>query len=121
MAAEWVFSITQNTLTSPLGMTWSACSGGLGEALPCNKRYTIETLISYGPDLTEMRDFRDRAGHGWWCPITPQFATSRHGFGIHPDGGSPGTRGCIGITDFDTSSAKRALQNATGQTVHVIP
>lgn len=121
MAAELVFSIKQQILTSPLGETWSACSGGLAEALPYDKRYTIESLVVYAKNDKSMRDFRDRAGNAWWCPITPQFSTSRYGFGIHPDGGLPGTHGCIGITNFDTTSAKNALKNATGQIVHVIP
>ena len=41
-------------------------------------------------------------GRGWFVPIEPAFTTERGGFGIHPDGGTPGTLGCIGLTGVDT-------------------
>lgn len=45
--------------------------------------------------------FRDETGKGFFIPIYPTFSTDRGKtggrLGIHPDGGTPGTRGCIGI------------------------
>ena len=40
-------------------------------------------------------------GRGWFLPLTPRFSTSRHGFGIHPDGNLPGTKGCVGLQGAD--------------------
>lgn len=39
---------------------------------------------------------------GWFLPLNPKFSTSRTGFGIHPDGNLPGTKGCIGLLGGDT-------------------
>lgn len=50
--------------------------------------------------------FQGPNGKGFFIPIYPQFSTNRGKtggrLGIHPDGGVPGTAGCIGIR----SSAK---------------
>lgn len=40
--------------------------------------------------------------NGWFIPLTPTFSTNRTGFGIHPDGNLPGTKGCIGLQNSDT-------------------
>lgn len=53
-------------------------------------------------------------------PIEPDFDTGGRGhFGIHPDGGPQGTRGCIGLTGDDTSDAFKVLQNAQGAKILV--
>lgn len=33
----------------------------------------------------------------FFIPLSPLFPTERSGFGIHPDGNTPGTLGCIGL------------------------
>jgi hypothetical protein len=118
---EWSYSVSRELLTSPFAVTWRARSGPMGEGFLPSGPYTIDALVEYVKHSKEMRDYRDRAGNGWWCPITPQFPTHRNGLGIHPDGGMPGTHGCIGITDFDTSSAKRMLKQAVGDKLIVTP
>ncbi len=50
---------------------------------------------SYENSLTSNR---------WFIPIEPQFTTSRDGFGIHPDGNVPGTKGCIGLPASEAGS-----------------
>jgi len=42
----------------------------------------------------------------FFVPIFPDFETKRSDLGIHPDGGTEGTQGCIGI---DPSDARRFL------------
>lgn len=38
----------------------------------------------------------------WFASIVPKFTTSRTELGIHPDGGVPGTLGCIGVLENDS-------------------
>ncbi len=114
---EWTYSLSCGALISPSGESWNARSGPFGAgALPAGL-YTIGRATRF----MGSRSYRDRAGNTWWCPITPRFSTSRHGLGIHPDGGTPGTEGCIGLTAYDTSSALRALNSASGDTLTVLP
>lgn len=47
-----------------------------------------------------------KTGLAFFIPIQPLFDTSRSGFGIHPDGNTPGTLGCIGLTDSSAFWAK---------------
>lgn len=37
------------------------------------------------------------SGLNFFIPLNPLFDTHRSGFGIHPDGNTPGTLGCIGL------------------------
>ncbi|MEG3899817.1 MULTISPECIES: RHS repeat-associated core domain-containing protein [unclassified Microcoleus] len=37
------------------------------------------------------------SGKSWWLAVKPTFKTTRGDFGFHPDGGTPGTAGCLGI------------------------
>jgi hypothetical protein len=39
----------------------------------------------------------DTNGWGWSIRLVPLFSTTREAIGVHPDGGLPGTLGCIGI------------------------
>jgi hypothetical protein len=87
---------------------WKAKSGpyGLG-ALPSGI-YTLgrTEITSYTTSIGSA--FKDGTGKGFFIPIYPGFTTTRGStggrLGIHPDGNVPGTAGCIGITDRDTSS-----------------
>jgi len=47
--------------------------------------------------VPENDPYTDKSGFGWFARLIPQFETERSGFGIHPDGNVPGTRGCIGL------------------------
>ncbi len=51
-------------------------------------------------------------GNKWFIPIIPNFAETRDGFGIHPDGNVPGTKGCIGLQASDAGSFWRRWMNA---------
>ncbi len=42
-----------------------------------------------------------KTGRGWFIPLESDFNTTRHGFGIHPDGNLPGTKGCVGLQGDD--------------------
>jgi hypothetical protein len=117
----WTYSLSKQELSNS-SATWRAVSGPQGNgALPFdNKQYLIGRTTDI-EDIAFNTDFKDPAGNVWWCPITPQFATGRKGFGIHPDGGTPGTKGCIGLSGHDTSSAKRALSLSRGEILTVTP
>ena len=116
---DWEFDTNTGTLTetnadgNPTG-TWPAGSGpwGNGELPPGG--YTINggpvPVPSTHPD---QASYCDRAGNCWWLPIDPDFSTTRFGLGIHPDGNLPGTAGCIGATDDDTSDLFNALSNSS--------
>jgi hypothetical protein len=102
----------------PSGKMWPARSGGSAG----NSRN-----VSYGPDGRALRlprgtyrILRESATEKisdplmqvpgskkyWWVPLKPTFPTergtkARGQFGIHPDGGLPGTNGCIGVFGVD--------------------
>ena len=118
---------TEGYLVSPNGQIWEARSGPYGKGMLPNGEYTIGRIV-----IPRRWGFKDGNGLAWFCPITPTFrapmqkpavgppdvrGTERFGFGIHPDwnwgakGAPIGTSGCIGITEKDTSRAKRALSN----------
>ena len=63
----------------------------------------------------------DPVGNCWWWPISPQFPTDRNGLGIHPDGGVPGTRGCIGLEGSTTDFYHKALERGPRIPVLVLP
>lgn len=98
------------------GSYWSAVSGIQGSAnllpLPSGV-YTIgrREVTDYTPSIGSA--FQDKTGNGFFIPIFPTFATNRGRsggrLGIHPDGNVPGTAGCIGLTDPDTSSFFNAI------------
>jgi hypothetical protein len=116
--ADWMYDTNTNTLTSPNGTSWVARSGPFGNGALPSGTYTIgsTSAIDSGPGNAS---FRDPAGNAWWTPLTPNFATTRTSIGIHPDGGTPGTEGCIGVRGNNTTSARRALGGAAGQTLVV--
>ena len=73
---------------------WRAKSGGFSRHLPRGV-YTIGD--PNGDKLrTDLKTGFNMKPHlGYFIPLYR--AQKRHGFGIHPDGGKPGTHGCIGI------------------------
>lgn len=88
--------------------TWAAVSGPWGHGtLPAGVYYVERkrvTPLSGGIGA----GFQDKSGKGFFVPLTPRDDIGRTGLGIHPDGGSPGTEGCIGITQ-DSASFYEAL------------
>lgn len=93
------------------GWRWGVKSGphGKGPAPPgiykVDKPVTIEAS-------DENKPFTDTKGFAWWAALTPAFETERSGFGIHPDGNVPGSKGCIALCDSDTKPAFDALTEA---------
>lgn len=100
-----------NGITEKLGYTalfednkekdkWLTRSGRWGKgALPYGL-YEIEQVYKLEPhipgNLSYMRD-----GFPWFASLKPEFETVRFGFGLHPDGGVPGTLGCPAILERD--------------------
>lgn len=73
------------------------------------------------PSVTVPSDYKngafcDSSGNCWWIPYIPQFPTPNNRClpspegtgrcGMHPDGNVPGTQGCTGLTDDDTSNMR---------------
>ena len=108
---DWVFNNDTGTLTQidasgVAVQTWPATSGPFGNgALPLGNYGLTSTPQTVPSSNSSQASYTDGAGNSWWLAIDPQFGTSRFGFGIHPDGGQPGTAGCVGITCNDTTSS----------------
>ncbi len=78
-------------------------SGGYGKGAIPDGLYDIERYKAVAGDKSTMKSgfVNPINGRGWFLPLTPKFATTRHGFGIHPDGNLPGTKGCVGLQGAD--------------------
>ncbi len=88
-----------------------AISGPYGKkALPSGKYLIKRRNVVVGGHLSSS--YRDNiTGKAWFIPIKPTFNTNRAGFGIHPDGNTLGTLGCIGLKAEDTSSFWKQWNN----------
>jgi len=108
---SWYFR--SGKLESPTN-SWPAVSGSHGKGVLSKGEYKIGkvTTVVANPST-------DKKGFAWECPIMPTFATPRNGLGIHPDGKTQGTAGCIGLTNEDTMPTYNALKNAQGETLMV--
>lgn len=89
-------------------LTWQSeeyniVTGGYGKGPIPDGNYDIEVRrVAVGNSGNMASGFVNPSTRiGWFIPLTPQFNTSRHGFGIHPDGNLPGTKGCLGIQGDD--------------------
>lgn len=121
MAGEnmhWIYSIDDGRLYAPHGESWKARSGGIKDADPLpNVTYFIGKVRQ---GFTDKR-YQGRIGDPWFCPLTPEKPNGRTGIGIHPDGGIPGTEGCIGIDPLENTEALRVkLMHAAGQKLQAI-
>ncbi len=117
---DWVYNTGTGTLTqtdsngNPI-ISWPAGSGAWGNGQLPPGDYTLPgPPVPVPPSHPRQASYCDGAGNCWWQPITPNFPTNRTGLGIHPDGNKPGTAGCIGATDNDTTSLFDALLNDQG-------
>ncbi|MDR2431896.1 MAG: hypothetical protein LBD99_06590 [Candidatus Margulisbacteria bacterium] len=89
--------LTLNAYSMPI-ITYRAVSGGYGKgSLPAGKYSTgkiwMPEQIAALPNAASYQAF----GFGFFLPLIPKFETDRTELGIHPDGGVPGTLGCIGL------------------------
>jgi len=112
--ADLIFDKNKKKLMWPMkGMTWNAKSGGFPPGPLPSGLYKIarRELTAYTNKIKPS--FQDKTGWGFFVPIYPKFETNRgkkNGrLGIHPDGGKPGTLGCIGIINANTKSFYDAI------------
>lgn len=91
------------------GKSWAATSGPFGNGAAPKGEYTFEGAKDIDPAAPENKSFLDPAGNAWFAAITPAFQTKRTSLGMHPDGGVPGTEGCIGIVEKDTAELRNLL------------
>jgi len=82
---------------------YEVVTGGYGKGAIPDGIYTIEVYKAVEGDKSTMKAgfINPATGQGWFLPLTPKFNTTRHGFGIHPDGNKPGTKGCVGLQGKD--------------------
>ncbi|MCH9688576.1 MAG: hypothetical protein K0V04_44505 [Deltaproteobacteria bacterium] len=116
-------TITFNRATGTLSWgskTWTAVSGPHNNgALPAGE-YRLERRRVTPHSATIGEPFKDKAsGLGFFIPLTAEFATTRTGLGIHPDGNVPGTEGCIGITADAGSFYKAVAKTAPSAVITV--
>lgn len=97
------FNITTQKLTllnkgSTLG-TWNAVSGPHGKGSLPKGRYTVGNPNGNNLHKGLPAGFNMPSGLGYFVPLYApnSLLQGRKGFGIHPDGGTTGTKGCIGI------------------------
>lgn len=83
------------------GASYAAISGPYRTGALPEGSYTVRVRhVVVGGALSSS--FKDpKTGNAWFIPISPDFETDRSGLGIHPDGGIPGTEGCIGLRGAD--------------------
>ena len=92
---------------------YNAISGGFGLGPLPDGSYEVKTRnVVTGTHLASGFE-NTLTGNKWFIPIIPNFAETRSGFGIHPDGNVPGTKGCIGLQASDVGSFWRRRMNTT--------
>jgi len=79
---------------SPPTISWNATTGPFGNPLPIGWYYLTGEET---PAASESNSMTDTCGNKYKFRLHPQFPTSSTGLLIHPDGGEPGTEGCIGV------------------------
>lgn len=80
------------------GKTFNAVSGPSGNGkLPAGK-YRVKV---YHVVVDGLGNSYCAGGVCFFIPIEPLFASNRHGLGIHPNGNTSGTEGCIGLSFSD--------------------
>ncbi len=112
--ADLEFDRAKGVLTwDKKSLKWQAVSGPFGAgSLPAGLYEVSRREIT---DYTNKvsKPFRDKTNKGFFIPIYPKFQTNRgkNGgrLGIHPDGNTPGTEGCIGLTDSTTKTFHSAI------------
>lgn len=82
---------------------YEVITGGYGKGALPDGLYSIEVYKAVEGDKSTMKlgFINPITGRGWFLPLTPKFSTSRHGFGIHPDGNLPGNKGGISLQHLD--------------------
>ncbi len=100
--------VDPNTGTRSPSTTWPARSGSSHlQPLPQGWYYVNPEQTPVREEKTSMTD---TCGNAYKFRLLPQFETNRSGLLIHPDGGKPGTAGCIGAQGC-TSSLRQFLES----------
>ena len=97
-------ALASGTYVAPKGSLMTGTGSSKRSGIPDDKKYDKS---SYG----------DKKGFHWF------FWLGIGNLGIHPDGNVPGTKGCIGVSDSDTSSLfdeLRTLSATRSVTVEVV-
>lgn len=83
---------------------YKVVTGGYGKGQIPDGMYEVKARnVAVGNNNTMQSGFvNPLTARGWFIPLTPKFSTIRDGFGIHPDGNLPGTKGCLGLQGEDT-------------------
>lgn len=106
--ADGTLKWAAKSLSSP------AVSGPFGNGyLPAGLYVAARNKMLDKPSGSSYCDSRDKC---WMQPLDPQFSTMRTDLGIHPDGGTAGTEGCIGLLDADTKPWYDAFFAVSGST-----
>ena len=86
------------------GLTWldgeafKTISGGGGKGpLPFGE-YNITSSYTIRPSHPNYAAYL-REGVAFFALLTPLFKSDRTDIGVHPDGGVPGTKGCLGLIE----------------------
>jgi len=116
--ADLVFERDEKTLYWPKKrLQWDAISGPFGAGPLPPGLYDIGRREITGYTQNIAPSYRDSTGKGFFIPIYPRFPTSRGKYGgrlgIHPDGNVPGTLGCIGLTNADTTTFYEAIKETS--------
>ena len=81
------------------GESYRIRTGPFGKGPIPPGRYGVSSRIT--DDDSIGRGFTDAHGDAWFIGLDAPQGVSRSGFGLHPDGGQPGTKGCIGLQGDD--------------------
>ena len=83
---------------------YEVVTGGYGKGAIPDGTYDISRYNAVVGDKSTMKSgfVNPINGRGWFLPLAAKFSTTRNGFGIHPDGNLPGTKGCVGLQGADT-------------------
>jgi len=108
--SDLLFNKTTKTLTWG-AEHYKAITGGFGLGPLPDGEYEVKTRnVVVGSHLASGFE-NTLTGNRWFIPIIPRFASTRDGFGIHPDGNVPGTKGCIGLQSSEAGSFWRRWLN----------
>ena len=78
-------------------MTLPGVSGPFGNGALPNGLYTADNYRDRGPGSDDYNPKMTIDGVGFSYDLTPAFPTDRTLLRIHPDGGRPGSEGCIAL------------------------
>ncbi|GBR72798.1 hypothetical protein NO1_0267 [Candidatus Termititenax aidoneus] len=110
--------LTLNAYNTPI-ITYQAVSGGWGKgSLPTGKYSTGKLWTPEQIAALSNAASYQVFSFGFFLPLVPKFETDRTELGIHPDGGVPGTLGCVGLKLQTAAEAIRCYMLLLAGTVN---